>query len=207
MSTPEKDDPARGWLFIEKLRLDDEVQRLEGMSDDEVRAELGIEAAQIPSAEKLMAKAHERETRARTKADGASSQGPAVASLESTRRARLVPPVVWLLAAAAVLLAILVTKKDQIVALFQGPPKPVLPQPAPSPPPPSPQELAAGPRGDAQKACAAGEWAACADKLDEAKKLDPASEGLPAVLQMRELIRNGLLEDLELEAKPKRPTH
>lgn len=205
MSTPEKDDPARGWLFVEKLRLDDEVQRLEGMSDDEVLAEMGIDAAQIPSAEKLMAKAHARETRARTKTDGASSQRPAVTSLDSARRARLVPPVVWLLAAAAVLLAILATKKDQIVALFQSPPTPVLPQPAPSPPQPSPQELAAVARSDAQKACAAGEWAACADKLDEAKKLDPASEHLPAVLQMRELIFNGLHRDDDLEAKPRRP--
>src|SRR5580698_6745368 len=102
MTTPDKDDPARGWLFVDKLRVDDEVQRLEGMSDDEVRAEMGIDEAQIPSAEKLMAKAHAREALARTEANRASSHGPAVTSLESARRARAVPPVVWLLAAAAI---------------------------------------------------------------------------------------------------------
>ncbi len=206
MSAPDQDDPARGWLFVEKLRLDDEVQRLEGMSDDEVRAEMGIDPGQIPSAEKLMAKAYARETRERTKADGASSQPPAVVSIESARRARAVPPVVWLLAAAAVLLAILATKKDQIVALFQGPPKPVPQQQAPSPPQPSPRELAATPRGDAQKACAAGDWGTCSDKLDEAAKLDPAGEASPDVRQMRDLILSGLQRDKDLEAKPRRPT-
>jgi hypothetical protein len=44
MSTPKKPDPARGWLYVEKLLEEEleekEVERIKNLSDDEVRAEI-----------------------------------------------------------------------------------------------------------------------------------------------------------------------
>ncbi len=189
MTAPEKTDPARGWLAIDKLRLDDEVERLERMTDDEVLAEMGTDASQIPTAEKLLAKVRPTVP---------------VTPMAAAKKARGVPRIVWLLAAAFIVLLIVTAKKDAIVALFRTPAPSPLPQPEPKPRAPSPQELANIVRTDAQKACAAGQWVECSAKLNEAEKLDPAGESLPAVGEMREAIAQGLLLNKELYAKPRR---
>jgi hypothetical protein len=197
VSHDDKLDLARGWRSAMKLR-EEEADRLAGLKDEEFAEAM----ADLPAPERVPT-IDEIVSRARDASPDAPQAKAGVQAIGTANRPKP-SPVVWLLAAAAILLAILATKKDQIVALFEGPPKPVPQQPTPSPPQPSPRELAATPRGDAQKACAAGDWGTCADKLDEAAKLDPAGETSPDVRQMRELIRDGRQRDFELEAKPKR---
>lgn len=64
--------------------------------------------------------------------------------------------------------------------------------PAPTPDPlhegprePSPLEVASRLRHEAEKACATYDWQACADKLDQAKALDPRGEERNNVIAMR----------------------
>ncbi len=196
---PQKGDPARGWLSVEKLLVDDEVERIARLSDEQVLAEMGMGPSQVPSAERLMKKAAVRSAvgRAQDNAMGhspvASTPIASVASDGPRRQALL-----WLVAAAFVFTVVLVAKRDEIATALRGHPPPSPPQqPAPPPPGPSPQELAAVARAGAQKACAAGDWLVCSSKLDEAKGLDPAGEETPAVRQMRKTIGD------ELEAKPR----
>jgi hypothetical protein len=49
----------------------------------------------------------------------------------------------------------------------------------------SPQERAAKLRDEAAEECRLMRWAACEDKLDDARKLDPAGEDQPAVKELR----------------------
>jgi hypothetical protein len=56
----DKIDHARAWLFAERLLLDDEVARLEAMSEEELDAQLradGIDPGGVPSLETLLARA------------------------------------------------------------------------------------------------------------------------------------------------------
>ncbi len=58
MSASDKPDPVEAWRFAQKLLADEELARLDKMTDEEVEAELraeGRDASWIPSVEKLMA--------------------------------------------------------------------------------------------------------------------------------------------------------
>jgi hypothetical protein len=194
MSAPEKLDPARGWLFVEKLLADEEIERMANMSDEEIEREAAAEEpplSRVPSAEELFAKV-----------DAARAEPRVVPSVAIPEEPRRFPRVVWLCAAAlAFVAAVVLVQRDAVVALFRAP------IPAPSPthePEPTPEQRAALVRVEAQKACAAGEWTACEAKLDEAAKIDPAGESSPAVQEMRKSILQGQLRENELEAKPRR---
>jgi hypothetical protein len=63
VSTPDKADPARGWMYLMNLLAEDERERLEKMSDEEFEREMrakGRDPARVPSVEQLLAKAATR---------------------------------------------------------------------------------------------------------------------------------------------------
>jgi hypothetical protein len=64
MSTPDKPDLVRGWLFVEKLLAEEELERIENMSEEELDRELRNLGVRVPSVEELVAGA---EARARKK--------------------------------------------------------------------------------------------------------------------------------------------
>jgi hypothetical protein len=218
MSMPQKGDPARGWLFVEKLLLDEEIERVEKLSDEDVLAEMGMNASQVPSADRLLRKARARAALNVAKTNGhavrvngkaAATPGPApIAPAPTTRSTR---SLLWLLAAAfGLVVAVSFAKRDEVVAFFRGhpaPPAPQAPQQAPSPQQPSPQdqELAAGIRAEARKACVLGDFSTCDSKLAEAKRLDPAGDEAPDVRQLRQALADGLRRDEEPVAKPRPP--
>jgi hypothetical protein len=67
VNTPNKPDPARAWLFVQKLLDEEEIERIDKLSEEELDRELraqGIEPSRLPSAEELLAKATAHTTRA-----------------------------------------------------------------------------------------------------------------------------------------------
>ena len=63
MSTSEKPDLARGWLFVEKLLAEDDLERLAQASDEEVERQmnaLGIDVTGRPTAAELIARVEAR---------------------------------------------------------------------------------------------------------------------------------------------------
>ena len=136
MSAPDKPDPARGWLFVEKLLAEEERARLDEASDEEVERrmrEFDEEAAarsgeagpaRVPSVEEILARAAARaaERPGKPAVDaGAPDAVPPAASppgggaVKAMRpAARTTSRVVWLIAAAIGVLAVavLVMQRD-----------------------------------------------------------------------------------------------
>jgi hypothetical protein len=136
MSAPDKPDPARGWLFVEKLLAEDERARLDEASDEEVERrmrELEGEAAarsdvtgsaRVPSVEEILARAAARTAKGPAKpavdagapdAARPAAGPPGGAAVKAVRPAtRTKRPVVWLIAAAVGVLAVAVwwTQRD-----------------------------------------------------------------------------------------------
>jgi hypothetical protein len=92
MSAPDKPDPARGWLLVEKLLAEEESARLADASDEEVERRMRelddgtsaavpgdgphrMEPSHVPSAEQLLARAAERAATRET-ARGAGPEAP-----------------------------------------------------------------------------------------------------------------------------------
>jgi hypothetical protein len=177
-----------------KLAAEDELARIEGLSEAELERELaaeGVDLSQIPSASELLAK-----VAAATPApfvavvSVASAPGPVVefAPRPSRRRASWVA---WLAAAAlgAGVVIAGVAEAPVVVAWWRGPQvPPPAPTPAPRQSPPTEIARARELRENAQRACDELAWTACEKQLDEARQLDPAGEIGDAVRAMREQI-------------------
>jgi hypothetical protein len=91
---------------------------------------------------------------------------------------------VVLVAAAVVLLVLFAWKRREIVAFLQGSPEPIGPDREPVP---EPDHVQHGQwvRRQALEACSMERWDDCRQKLDEAKRLDPAGDGDPDVVKAR----------------------
>jgi hypothetical protein len=221
----EKPDAARGWSYVEDLLAADEAERIEKLSDSELRAEMrseGIDPARVPSAEELLARVAARA--ARRAADGIRAPesrrvAPAMPfsppeESNPTHVAQAVPlePVtprrtprlVWLLAAALALGVGLVAFAEgpAIMAYFERPQVTPDNERVPSP---TPHELAEKLRNDAVGHCAVASWASCKDKLDEAARLDPAGDSEPGVQQLRASIDEAGRPKVHDAAVPDKP--
>jgi hypothetical protein len=182
---PDKPDPARAWKYAMKLLAEEELQRLDKMSDEDVEDEMraqGRDPARVPSAEELLTKATARAA----KKVGTGHQ-TRVAPLARARRSR---GTMWLVAAtlAAVVIAVVAMNGAAIVALFKGN-----------------GDIRADDAGrmwrneiahrqadklrdDAENACQLRLWGACESSLDEAMKQDPAGESEERVERMRKMV-------------------
>jgi hypothetical protein len=200
MSTLDRPDPAEAWLIAERLLADEELDRLDAMSDEEMMAELraeGRDEAWIPSAASLMAGAEKHLAKQAEQAELSPLVGPAdaaprtVSMIRATESSRAM----WLAAAAAVLLVVggaAFVERGAIVAWIKGPPAPVPIEPDREvAPPPTPRELAEKARDEAERACATGLWGRCYTRLNQARELDPAGESEPRVVGLRKAIVDG----------------
>jgi hypothetical protein len=180
VSTPSKPDPARGWQFVEKLLVEEELAELEKMSVDEVESELrarGLDPSRVSSAEELVAGAQARAARkngATTKADAGPSAAKVVPMPVRSKKAR------WLTMLAAAALGVLIwmvvaqphAKRIDVDSAL----------------PRSSRARAELLRDDAAKECAEARWSACEERLDAAQRLDEAGESEARVVGMRRAI-------------------
>jgi hypothetical protein len=127
MSTLNRLDLTEAWLIAERLLADEELERLDAVSDEEVKAELradGLDATWVPSAESLMEGAEKHLAQQAAKADQADEANAdgaprSVSMIRATGSSR----VVWLAAAAAVLLAVgavAAAERDTIIAWLKS---------------------------------------------------------------------------------------
>jgi hypothetical protein len=166
VSTSDKPDTARGWQFVEKLLADDDIERFDRATDEEVAQQMraqGVQVTRVPDPEALIARVADRASN-RRKAD-AEHAHPSVRPLP---RIRLVA---WLAAAAVGAMAAVL-----IVNTRRTPPDL-------SPPPQ--RERAADLRREAFAACEQAIWTLCEKKLDDAKGLDSNGEADPRVQEAR----------------------
>jgi hypothetical protein len=166
-------DPARGWQFAMKLLAEEELERIDKMSDaelDEAMREQGLDPEAPQDVEPLLAKIP-------------AAPAPVV-DLATRRRGR---PVVWLAAAAVVAAAasvFAVLKGPDLLVWWRGPTLPIAQIDA-APEPPAALVRAEALRDEAERACSQSLWGACQQRLDDAMALDPGGEGQPRVLRMR----------------------
>jgi hypothetical protein len=176
-----KPDPARGWQYAMKLIAEEELERLDKMSDEEVADEMraeGLDPTRVPSVETLLAKVPDAEQLLAKVPAGAR-----VVPLAPRRRTRWV---VWLAAAAvgALGVAILAMKGPAVVASWHGG-KPADIGADAAPRPPSELVRAEALRDEAERACQRKLWGTCESRLDEASALEPAGERQARVVRMR----------------------
>jgi hypothetical protein len=193
VSKQDKPDPARGWLFVEKLLAEEESARLARASDEEVdrrMAELKVEPSRIPSAEELLARAMEHAAKRATGGDPAS--GAKVKPLPV--RPRGTPWLSWLAAAAigGLVVAVVMDQREKPVAHPR-------PHDDAGQQEPTAQERAARMREEAFMACRKRRWEECERRLDEAKRLDPAGDADPLVQQAHEAAIGGLYPEAGLQ--------
>jgi hypothetical protein len=172
---------------IEDAPLDDEAERVLAMTREERERELeaaGIDLDEVDAA----ADAVYQRLRGAADARRSPREPVWVPSIPAARARRWSP--VGLAAAAAVALlvgALGVTRGPAVVAWLKGTPEPI--GPAIEPPRPlTPRELAQKTRDEAEQACASQLWGLCGDKLDEARKLDPAGDSEERVQRLRRTI-------------------
>jgi hypothetical protein len=164
---PESPDPARGWLHVEKLLANEEIEEVDALDDEALAAALrvrGRDPEKLTTVDALMARA------AAIAAQKARAPAPVVPP-----RRRLAEWVVWLAVAAVALAAIFA-----VVLYVNASPRDV--------------GRAADParyRAAAFAACRDRRWDDCASDLDVARDLDPPGESLPEVKEARAAIAVG----------------
>jgi hypothetical protein len=161
---PENPDPARGWLHVEKLLANEEIEEVDALDDEALAAALrarGRDPSRLTTVNALMTRA----------AAIAAQKARAPAPIAARRRR---PPewVLWLAAAAVALAAIVA-----VVVYVNAPPRAIGRAPDPA------RYRAAG-----FAACRDHRWDDCASALDVARDLDPPGESLPEVKEARAAI-------------------
>lgn len=157
----ENSDPARGWLFVEKLLANEEIDEVDAMDDEGLAAALcarGRDPDELTSVDELMARA------------------TALVEREAARRRTRVVPLrprrvrwqSWLAVASLGVLGVFAIKMgqgpDRVGAL-----------------PPEPHGL----RVEGMRACIDRKWELCEQRLDAARALDPAGDSDPTIEQAR----------------------
>jgi len=192
VSTPDKPDHARGWRFVEKLLDEEEDERVKGLGEDELRAELAKGATDPVtewSADELLARAESEAAKsppAAVRASPAADPAPrpgAAPEPPARQVARVVPirnrwKTVGLVAAAglALVLRIKSAPGPDIVAHRDD------------------RAIAEAQRDGAEASCARKDWTVCKQQLDDAAKLDPGGESEPRVQKARAAIAAGMTD-------------
>jgi hypothetical protein len=163
-------DPAKGWKFAEDLLAQEDLERLAGLSEQEIRKHLqerGVDAERASEILREVQAKHEAEATPPVAAPGLHAiKGGAGGKLPSEpsgfgRRAKWVSGLA--LAACLALVVALLTKDNGVT----GSADPVRV------------------REQAADACAHQAWAACLHWFDVAKELDPQGDTAPQVQEWR----------------------
>jgi|CZKU01.1.fsa_nt_gi hypothetical protein len=160
-SETEKPDPARGWLFVEKLLANEETDEVDAMDDEGLAVALrarGRDPDKLTSVDDLMARA------------------AAIVEREAARPRAIVVPLrprrvrwqSWLAVASLGVLGVFVVK------MGQGPDRV-------GAAPPDPHGL----RVEGVRACIDRKWDLCEQRLDAARALDPAGDSDPTIEEAR----------------------
>jgi hypothetical protein len=185
MTEPRKRTNAELWAAIEKASDDTELARIDTLDEEALDREL--RAAGIdPDEAAAFVKAAIADVNSPREAKAlAARQAPARPPAPSTPRAPSALPAPaprplrsrWepyvATAAVVALVASALTKENHGTAT-----------------PPPPHEQAAPLREEATEACMQRQWKRCAEKLDEARLIDPAGESDPLVAELRAAIRD-----------------
>jgi hypothetical protein len=168
MTEPHKRTNAELWAAVEKGSGDAELARIDALSDEEVDRELREAGIEPGEAARVVERAV---AGASASGEGKAERGPVaeVVQLKARSRARWVAYVAA--AAGVALVATAIARRDG---------EPTAPFPA--------EKL----RAEAADACAQSQWKRCAEKLDEARSMDPAGEGDARVKRMRDAIREAV---------------
>ncbi len=218
MNASDKPTPSQAWRFAQKLladeereraenlRAEEELARLDKMTDQELEAELAAEgrgSSWVPSAESLLAGAEKHAAR---RAEAGVDAGPRPAKVVAVGRPRRPTRLMWLMAAAFLLLVggLAATQGPAIVAFFKGEKNEPIGPDNEKPAQPTPREAAEKLRDEAIVACDGEMLGTCRDKLDQAKKLDPAGESEARVQEKRALIQSRVFPDANFDGKPGR---
>jgi hypothetical protein len=189
MTEPRKRTNAELWGAIERLSGEAELARIDGLDETELDRELRKAGIDPDEAAAVVQKAIAGVDASGAATAHAAHMGPAAPSAprapapsasSPAPRASRPPAAPWgrarwvpYLATAAIVLLIVgaLTRENRGTAT-----------------PPSP-EAAALLRTEASEACGQAQWKRCAEKLDEARLLDPDGEAEPRVTRLREAIR------------------
>jgi len=188
VSAAEKPGPAKDWLFVDKLLAEEELERIDKLSekdvDDELRAR-GVDPARIPSAERLLAgaeakaaqsaeekKEKEKEEKKEPGGGGEGTSGASGAKVVRLPFHRKVGPWIVGLVVAGGAGTVIAERSVEMLAAH----------------PPPDTERAAKLREEAFAACDAAQWTECARKLNDAKGVDPDGERDARVVRAREAI-------------------
>jgi hypothetical protein len=173
---PTPEQIARG--LLEELADDAAIEQALAASPEQIAKELAAGGMDV-AAEQAMLNALLDAAPAAAPAGGAPPAQPKraevvpIAGARDGRRARMFSAVGWAAAAAALLTV------GRAVYLHQPDGRPDIRADDTRP---SPARLA---RDEATKACEQERWDDCRAKLDDARRLDPAGESAPAVVQLR----------------------
>jgi hypothetical protein len=195
MSTGAKPDLVSAWLKVEDLIAQDEAVRMVALGTEERHAEMraeGLDPEGIPSAEELLAGAAAKAAARTLLGAGVARTVSHVAALRPRRRSM---PVVWLAAAAVLLVlgGVAVKESSAIVAWLRGrTEEPIRPDEEKAPHEPTPHELAQKLRDQARESLIAGRYGEALRKLDAAKEIDPAGEEEPGVQVLRRAVTESL---------------
>jgi hypothetical protein len=218
VSTDDKPLSAGAARFLLDQLADDEAKRIEGLTDDELRAEIAQEGGRPwePSSteallERVKARAAKgpgvvmaavatdaegsapvarREPSSDARAGQAAVEQPAATVVPLAPRRRAVRTLLLLAATLALAVAAIAAVEDARRARTPRPKEPPIVPDVPSAHVMAPAEIADRVRDEAIDKCLGEEWEACGEKLDEAKRIDPGGESQPRVVEARAKIAN-----------------
>jgi hypothetical protein len=181
-----KGDPAATWERLEKLAVKEEAERVAGLSDAELDADLASRGHDPQAVRARGAALAARLMQDRGKAFGSvmAPVAPAPQRVPEPRRRRR--PVVVLLAAAVLVAAAGALAYVELRQPSSPPHVPTLPPPPAPAPAPGPLLVSAAElRASGLAACKDLRWADCVADLDRARELDPAGDSGPEVVAAR----------------------
>lgn len=181
MSAERRLPPNEVWDTVMKMVREDEARRLEGLSDEELEREIAS-MGRDPKAERAKGGALAQQI-----LEAKDGKTPAAVTALPSARPRAMR--FWLVVAAflAIVTGALVERRE-IIAWIKGNPAGIESDRSP-PPTQTPEERAERVRDEAEKACHLEQWGLCNDKLDEARRLDPAGDPQARAQSLRTAIR------------------
>ena len=193
MSQEKPLSPAETMRAIAEQAARDAIDEVTSLPEGAVDAELKAAGVDPAEAERRAMAAIE----AALAGAGGAAEAPASKVVTLPKAAARAPSRRWVVvgsiaAAAAVAATVGAMNAGRIVEALRGGPEPIRPDEYPPPTAtrrePTPVDKATALRDKAFESCSAHDWDLCAQRLDDAKAMDPAGEERPEVIAARRAI-------------------